>query len=103
MKHISQLVLEYFDSIPIGEFGTRKELINYVNSVNPIRSSYSSIDCYKRTLQLNNIISEPSDGMLGCYMKINEIPKGVSFNELRKRAYNNPYYGRGASVFDFVK
>ena len=107
MKTIAELVLEYFDSIPVGELAIRKDLIKYVDdnihlTDAPTRQGeynrYTTVDVYKRILQLNNIISEPPGNKLGVYIKLNPIPTGVSMNELKNRVRTNnwddmnPYY-----------
>lgn len=98
MKSIAQLVLEFIDNAPLGEIISRQGLINYVCETNKLnKNNYSirsTIDCYKRMLQINNIISEPV-GKLGEYVKINEVPKNVTMNELKERCKwpINPYYG----------
>ena len=98
MKSIAQLVLEFIDNAPLGEIISRQGLINYVcetnKHVNKTNfSTRSTIDCYKRILQINNIISEPI-GKLGEYVNINEVPKNVTMNELKERCKwpINPYY-----------
>lgn len=92
MKSTAELVLEYIDSIPLGEFVSRKDIYDYACKVKDVRGR-STVDCYKRILQLNNIISEPTD-TLGIYVKINPVPEGITMNELKERSKfpMNPYY-----------
>ena len=116
MKSTAQLVMEYIDSIPIGDFVTRKNLIRYVcdNIVSKKEyetkypyNKYSTIDNYRNVLVHNNILSMLDD-YPGHYLKINHVPKNVSMTQLRDRMYDKPYYasnkiGLFAQYTDFVK
>ena len=99
-KSTAQLVMEYIDNIPIGAFVTRKELIKYVNdNINLTNSPYtfdankdSTVDNYRKILELNNVILKAPDNLPGHYMKINKVPMDVPMYLLKDRAYTNHYY-----------
>lgn len=100
-KSTAQLVMEYIDSIPIGNFVTRKELIKYVYDnvtskkdyeTNYPYNKYSTVDNYRKILELNNIILPAPDNLPGNYLKINKVPMDVPMYLLKDRAYTNPYY-----------
>ena len=109
MKPVCQLIFEYIDALDVGDIVTRKNLIKYVadnwHSNNPWHywdgASDNSIDNYRRTFQRNNILSE-STGR-GVYMKIHNIPDGVTYADLNKRDWRNPIIPKGAgSIFDLI-
>ena len=109
MKPVCQLVFEYIDKAEPGDIITRQGLIkhceeNYKNP-NPWYywdgASHSSIDTYRRVFQCNNILSD-SDGS-GRYIKLHNIPQGITFNELKKRGYKNPLFTKDSgSIFDLI-
>ena len=102
MKSTAQLVMEYIDNVPVGDFVVRQELIKYVNencvdkskygNEYYVRCKYSTVDNYRKILELNNVILPALYNFPGHYMKINEVPMNVSMHVLRDRAYTNPYY-----------
>lgn len=109
MKSVCQLVFEYIDSLEVGYFVTRKNLIKYIedNFEGSTNTNYkngfstNSIDNYRRTFQRNNILTN-SDGS-GTYMKIHNIPNGVTYAELNKRDWDNPIISKNSgSVFDSI-
>lgn len=109
-KSTAKLVMEYIDNIPIGDFVTRKELIKYVYDnitskkdyeTNYPYNTYSTIDNYRKILELNNIILPAPDNLPGHYMKIHEVPMDVSMYLLKDRAYTDPYYSSNSvSILD---
>ena len=109
MKPVCQLIFEYIDALDVGDIVTRKGLIKYVadnwHSNNPLYywdgASDSSIDNYRRTFQRNNILA-PSNGS-GTYMKIHNIPDGVTYADLNKRDWRDPIIPKGSgSIFDLI-
>lgn len=113
MKSTAQLVMEYIDNIPIGDFVTRQNLIKYVydniaskkeyESKYPY-NKYSTVDNYRKILELNNIILTAPDNLPGHYMKINEVPMDIPMYILKDRAYTNPYYSSNKKgVFSWAK
>ena len=109
MKSVCQLVFEYIDALDVGDFVTRKGLIKYVaDNFDKVTTfcywdgaSDNSIDNYRRTFQRNNILSE-STGR-GVYMKIHNIPDGVTYADLNKRDWRDPIIPKGSgSVFDLI-
>lgn len=109
MKPVCQLVFEYIDALDVGDFVTRKNLIKYVadNFDKDTTFCYwdgasdNSIDNYRRTFQRNNILA-PSNGS-ETYMKIHNIPDGVTYADLNKRDWRNPIIPKGSgSVFDLI-
>ena len=105
---VGQLVIKYVnEEIRIGEYVTRQGLIQYVGNKlaeeagldpNEYRSKrdYTTVDNYRRTLQLNHILGE-SDGS-GSYIKYHNIPEDTTINALQKRIIKgNPLFRKGES------
>ena len=105
---VGQLVIKYVnEEIRIGEYVTRQGLIQYVGNKlaeeagldpNEYRSKrdYTTVDNYRRTLQLNHVLGE-SDGS-GSYIKYHNIPEGTTIHSLQNRIANgNPLFREGES------
>ena len=106
---VGQLVIQYVnEEIRIGEYVTRQGLIQYVsnklaeeagldpNKYYRFKNNYTTVDNYRRTLQLNHILSE-SDGS-GSYIKYHNIPEGITIHSLQNRIGNgNPLFRKGES------
>lgn len=90
---VGALVIQYVnDEVRIGEEVTRQGLIKYVNSklaeeagVYPnkyrYKSDYTTIDTYRRVLQLHNILGESGTG---AYVKYHNVPENESIGSLKR-------------------
>ena len=105
---VGQLVIKYVnEEVRIGEEVTRQGLIQYVGEklaeeagLDPnkyrFKKDYTTVDNYRRTLQLNHILGE-SDGS-GSYIKYHNIPEGITIHALQNRIGNgNPLFRKGES------
>lgn len=103
---VGQLVIKYVnEEIRIGEYVTRQGLIQYVENklaeesgLDPnkyrFKRDYTTVDNYRRTLQLNHVLGE-SDGS-GSYIKYHNIPEGITIHSLQNRIGNgNPLFREG--------
>jgi hypothetical protein len=91
---VGQLVIKYVnEEIRIGEYVTRQGLIQYVGNKlaeeagldpNKYRSKrdYTTVDNYRRILQLHNILG---DSGLGAYTKYHNVPESETIGSLKKK------------------
>lgn len=102
---IAELVFACIDNVNVGDYVTRQDLIKYVNEhhtdpkwrFNIMAKSYCTIDNYRRAFQLNNILLDAPDNAPGQYLKVNEIPEGITTADLKRRAYTDPLYPKKKS------
>lgn len=102
MKTVCQVVFDYINEVPVGDFVIRQELLKRVmlndikrlgldpNKTYKFPSSYTTVDCYRKFFQYNNILSD-SDGS-GRYIKLHKIPEGVTFAEIKRRGWKDPLF-----------
>lgn len=92
---VGQLVIEYVnEEIRIGEYVTRQGLIKYVvgekiaedAGLDPnkyrFKRDYTTIDNYRRVLQLHHILGESGTG---AYIKYHNVPKNESIGSLKRK------------------
>jgi hypothetical protein len=95
MINIGKLVIQYVNEhVAIGDELTRKGLLKYIalkeaesaGYKDPdkykLPDGYTTVDTYRRVLQLNNILGESVNGK---YIKYHDIPEGETIGTLRKR------------------
>ena len=92
---VGQLVIQYVnEEIQIGEYVTRQGLIQYVGNklaeeagLDPnkyrFKRDYTTVDNYRRILQLHNILGE-SDGS-GSYIKYHNVPENETIGSLKRK------------------
>ena len=90
---VGQLVIKYVnEEIRIGEYVTRQGLIQYVGNklaeeagLYPnkyrFKRDYTTIDNYRRVLQLHYILGESGTG---AYIKYHNVPKNESIGSLKR-------------------
>ena len=90
---VGQLVIQYVnDEVIIGEEVTRQGLFKYVGEklaeaagLDPnkyrFKRDYTTIDNYRRVLQLHNILGESGTG---AYVKYHNVPKNESIGSLKR-------------------
>lgn len=91
---VGQLVIKYVnEEIRIGEYVTRQGLIQYVGNklaeeagLDPnkyrFKRDYTTVDNYRRILQLHHILGESGTG---AYIKYHNVPKNESIGSLRRK------------------
>ena len=91
---VGALVIQYVnDKVHIGEEVTRQGLIKYVDSklaeeagLDPSKykfsKKYTTIDNYKRVLQLHHILGESGTG---AYVKYHNVPENESMGSLKRK------------------
>lgn len=94
-----------------GDIIQRREMIRYVfdriNQISERRLSRSStgitLDCYRRALTINNILSESISR--GAYVKKHNVPIDLTVTKLIESAYkipSDPIFSDRSSIFDLT-
>lgn len=102
---------EFINLYEDGDIIQRCEMIRYVfdriNQISGRRISRSStaitLDCYRRALTINNILSEPVSR--GAYVKKHNVPIDLTVTKLTEAAYkfpSNPIFSDRSSIFDLT-
>lgn len=91
---VGQLVIKYVnEEIRIGEYVTRQGLIQYVGNklaeeagLDPnkyrFKRDYTTVDNYRRILQLHNILGESGTG---AYIKYHNVPENETIVSLKRK------------------
>ena len=94
-----------------GDIIQRRGMIQYVfdriNQINERQLSRNAtgitLDCYRRALTINNILSEPISR--GAYVKKHNIPIDLTVTNLIESAYkipSDPIFSNRSSIFDLA-
>lgn len=78
------LFVEYINSLQYGELFTHGHLFEVYWDKYQQKLTHT-IDTYRRVLEVNSIVGKSDTP--GIYIKLRDIPDGMSYNELRLRGY----------------